>query len=135
VERVERDDHVEALVMRFPLLEGGCDDLDLAEGGELVLRELREVRAELDGDDREAAFRQGQRGLTRAATDLEQARPRLQASMLDEIVEDLGGRHGSRIFITLGHRVESRSQPVSLGVLCHAAVSYHLTDPIGSLPP
>ncbi len=105
------------------------------KAGELAPRELREVCAQLDGEDREAALGQRQRRLSRAATDLEQARARLQASMLDEIVEDLGGRHGPRVFVALCRRVERRSQPVSLGVLCHAAVSYHVTDPIGSLPP
>ena len=61
--------------------------------------------------------------------------PGSKLSKLDEVVEDLGGRYGSRVRVALGRLIERRPQPVPLGVLCHAAVSYHVTDPIGSLPP
>ena len=61
------------------VLERRRDDLDLREGGELPPRDLREVGAQLDGEDREAALGERQRRLARAAADLEHARSRRQA--------------------------------------------------------
>ena len=50
---------------------------------------LRELRAELDADDREAALEQRPRRLAGRAADLEQPRARLEPGERDEVVEEL----------------------------------------------
>ena len=59
MEGVEGDDGIERSPAGIPVLERGRNDVDLGERRKLPPRELREVRAQLDGEDREAALGEG----------------------------------------------------------------------------
>ena len=125
MERVEGDDGVEELVPGIPLLERRGDDVDLRERREIPPRELGHVRAQLDGEDREAALGERQRRLAVPQPISSTRAPGASASQLDEIVEDLGRRDGPCVVVLLGACVERRAQQVPLGVLGHAAFVSH----------
>ena len=74
VEGGEGHDSVVVPARRRPRLEVGIDDVDLGEAFELRVCEGGERWAELDARQAEAPFRQRNRRLARAASDLEDAR-------------------------------------------------------------
>ena len=121
VERVEADDCVEQLVSRVPVLERRRHDLDLGVRRELPPRNVGEVRTQLDGEDRASALGKGQRGLARAAADLEQVRSRRQASQLDQVVEDPRWRDGACGVVPVCPCVERRAEKMPVGVFGHAS--------------
>ncbi len=87
----ERDNRVEAALVRLPRLEVRVDDLDAGKFGEVALRRLSQPGPELDGDEPEAAPRQWQRRLPGPGADLEDAAARGKPRQLDEIVEHAFG--------------------------------------------
>ncbi len=121
MERVERDDGVEELARRIPVLERRGHDLDLGVRRELAPSELGEVGAQLDREDREAALGERTCGLAGAAADLEHACARLQAGQLDEVVEHLRRRDGPRVVVAFRSGVERRASDVPLRVFRHAS--------------
>jgi hypothetical protein len=73
VDRVDRDDGVEGRPGRIPRLEGGRDDLDVRERGELVTRKRGKSLPELDAHDLEATLGQRERRLAGSAANLDDA--------------------------------------------------------------
>jgi hypothetical protein len=62
---------MEGVLLRRPVLEGAGKYLDVRIGSYLAPGNCCEVLAELDAEDSKATTRERQRGLPRAATDLE----------------------------------------------------------------
>ena len=107
----ERDDRVEPGRLRLPAVEVRRHDLHTRKRRQVAPRDTGEIRAELDTGDLQPALRERDSRLTGPAADLEHTGAGLQASELDQVVEQLRRIAGPRAIVELGHLVERRAEP------------------------